>query len=61
MINVNKPVTQAQKDLIEVMQEYGCGLFEGKTSKEASEWINKHREEYELNTIDGWALDNGYF
>lgn len=55
---MNKPVTQAQKDLIEVMQEYGCELFAGKTNKEAAKWIRKHYKQFILNKI---LRDHGYF
>lgn len=53
--------TDRQLKLIETMQEFGCPLFCGTTKEEASEYIDKHMEQFKLATTSNWALDNGYF
>lgn len=50
-------MTDKQKKLIECMNEFcreKCDLDASK--KEASEYIDKHMDEYKLATMDEWAF-----
>lgn len=50
----DKELTEKQKQFIEDMNEFCKEKFNGKTRKEASEYIDKHIEEYRLAIMDNW-------
>ena len=61
IVHYNEPPTQNQLDYIESMQEFVSEKFEGKTKQEASEYIDRNKEEFDLVSIPNWTLEHGYF
>lgn len=61
IVYYNEPPTQNQLDYIESMQEFVSEKFEGKTKQEASEYIDRNKEEFDLVSIPNWTLEHGYF
>lgn len=51
-------ITEKQRQFIEDMNEFCKEKFDfnGKTRKDASEYISKHIEEYKLAIMDSWQI-----
>lgn len=51
-------ITEKQRELIEDMNEFCTEKFsfDGKTRKDASEYIDRNIAEFKLLTMDSWAL-----
>jgi len=52
--------TQDQLDFIEAIEEFVTEKFTGTTKEEARLFIQRNIEEYKLNSMNSWAVINGY-
>ena len=58
------PITDKQRELIECMNEVCREKFDldgFPTKRMAQEYISRNIEEFKLQTMNSWALENGYF
>ena len=57
-------ITDKQKSLVECMNEFCNEKFDlsyQRTKQEASHYISRNIDEYNLLTTPNWCLSNGYF
>ena len=59
---MNDTPTKKQLDFIKSIEECSSAPnFKGETKKEASEYISKYKDLFELETTSTWVITNGYF
>lgn len=56
-----KMMTDKQREFIEEIQAYVREKFNGVTMKDASEYISRNIEEYQVLSADSWICSRGYF
>lgn len=52
--------TKTQLDYIRDIEEYVEEPFSGTTKNEASEYIERNRDDYRILSAGDWALERGY-
>ena len=54
--------TKKQLEFIEAIEQHSSApIFKGKTKQEASDYISKYKDLFELETTSTWVIENGYF
>lgn len=57
----SEPPTAKQMEFIEDIEEFVDERFTGSTMDEASDYISRNIQKFQLEITSSWALQNGYF
>lgn len=57
---LSNQITDKQRKFIDLMEDFVCEKFNGRTKKEASAYISRNIEQFKVLSADAWAIRNGY-